>query len=71
VLNRARDLARQYLRAKQSFCWNATNLSRQVRQECVRLYADYGQKVRLVYREVSSDRLYYQTASRRNRVPVS
>jgi len=37
----------------------------------VRLYADYGAKVRVVYREVSSDRLYYQNRQRRNRVPVS
>jgi predicted kinase len=71
VLSKARELAREYLRVKQSFCWNATNLSRQVRQECIRLYADYGAKVRVVYREVSSDRLYYQNRQRRNRVPVS
>lgn len=71
VLNKARDLAREYLRNKQSFCWNATNLSRQVRNECVRLYGEFGARVRIVYREVSSDRLYYQNRQRRNRVPVS
>ena len=71
VLNRARDLAREYLHAKRSFCWNANNLSRQVRNECVRLYAEFGARVRIVYREVSSDRLYYQNRQRRNRVPVS
>jgi predicted kinase len=71
VLNRARELARDYLHNKQSFCWNATNLSRQVRNECVRLYAEFGARVRIVYREVSSDRLYYQNRQRRNRVPVS
>jgi predicted kinase len=71
VLNKARDLAREYLRNKQSFCWNATNLTRQVRNECVRLYAEFGARIRIVYREVSSDRLYYQNRQRRNRVPVS
>lgn len=71
VLSRARDLAREFLRTKRSFCWNATNLSRQVRQECVRLYAEFGARVRIVYREVSSDRLHFQNRQRRHRVPAS
>jgi predicted kinase len=71
VLNKARDMAREYLRCRQSFVWNATNLSRQVRQECVRLYAEHGAKIRIVYREVPADRLFAQNRQRRNRVPVS
>jgi predicted kinase len=71
VLNRARDIAREYLRAGQSFVWNATNLTRQVRNDCIRLFAEHRARVRIVYREVSSDRLFYQNRHRRNRVPVS
>ncbi len=71
VLNRARDRAREYLRGKQSFVWNATNLTRQLRNESIRLYGEFGARVRIVYREVSSDRLFYQNRQRRNRVPVS
>ncbi|HEV3146410.1 MAG TPA: AAA family ATPase [Gemmataceae bacterium] len=71
VLNKARDLAREHLRARRSFVWNATNLSRQVRQECVRFYSEFGAKVRIVYREVPADRLFAQNRQRRNRVPVS
>jgi predicted kinase len=71
VMNRAREMAREFLRNRQSFAWNATNLTRQVRAECVRLYAEFGARVRIVYREVSSDRLFYQNRQRRNRVPVS
>jgi len=71
VLNKARDMAREFLRAKKSFVWNATNLSRQVRHECVRLYTEFGAKVRIVYREVPADRLFHQNRQRRNRVPVS
>ena len=37
----------------------------------MRLYAEFGARIRIVYREVSSDRLYYQNRQRRNRVPVS
>jgi predicted kinase len=71
VLNRARDLARDFLRAGKSFVWNATNLTRQMRAECIRLFAEHHARIRIVYREVSSDRLFYQNRHRRNRVPVS
>lgn len=71
VLNRARDMARDHFRSGQSFVWNATNLTRQVRSECVRLFAEHRARVRIVYREVSSDRLFYQNRHRRHRVPVS
>ena len=71
VLNRARDLAREFLRSGKAFVWNATNLTRQIRHECIRLFAEHKARVRIVYREVSSDRLFYQNRHRRNRVPVS
>lgn len=71
VVNRARELARDYLQERRNFIWNATNLSRQVRAECVRLFAEFNARVRIVYREVSSDRLYYQNRNRRHRVPAS
>ena len=69
VLNRARELARGHLREGRSFVWNATNLSRQVRGECVRLFADYGARVRVVYVEAPPERLFAQNRSRRRRVP--
>lgn len=71
VMNHARELARKYLREGQNFIWNATNLSKQVRGECVRICAEYHARIRIVYREVSSDRLYYQNRHRRHRVPAS
>jgi hypothetical protein len=52
VLARARELAREYLRQGRSFVWNATNISRQLRRESVRLFAGYGARVRIVYVEV-------------------
>jgi predicted kinase len=71
VLQRARELARCHLREKRSFVWNATNLSRQVRGECVRLFADYNARIRIVYVEVPPDRLFSQNRQRRGRVPES
>jgi predicted kinase len=69
VLNRARDIAREHLRAKKSFVWNATNLSRHVRAECIRLFHEYGAKVRIVYVEVPPDRLFAQNRARKKKVP--
>lgn len=71
VLTRAREIAREFLRGRRSFVWNAANLSRQARQECIRLYAEHGARVRIVYREVPPDRLFAQNRQRRRRVPVS
>jgi predicted kinase len=71
VMNRARELARKYLQERQNFVWNATNLSKQIRHDCVRICAEFDARIRIVYREVSSDRLYYQNRQRRHRVPTS
>jgi predicted kinase len=68
VLHRAREQARAYLRTGTSFVWNATNLSRLVRRDCVRLFAAYQAKIRIVYVEVSEEAL--QTQNRRRASPV-
>ena len=53
-MNRARELAREHLRNGRNFVWNATNLSRNVRGECMRLFHGYDARVRLVYVEVAA-----------------
>lgn len=65
----SRDLAREFLRDGQSFVWNATNLSRQLRGQCIRLFADYQAKVRIVYLEVPEERLHRQNRQRPAPVP--
>ncbi len=69
VVNRARELARGYLRQGVSFAWNATNLSRQVRGGCVRLFAGYRARVRIVYVEVPAADLFAQNRRRSAAVP--
>jgi len=69
VINHARDLARDYLRKKVSFVWNATNLSRQLRSGCVSLFANYGARVRIVYLEVPAEVLFAQNRKRSAVVP--
>jgi len=69
VLSKARELAREHLRAGRSFVWNATNLSRQIRGECIRLFADYNAHIRIVYVESPVNKLFIQNRSRKRKVP--
>ena len=69
VVARARENAREYLRRKQSFIWNATNISRQLREHCISLCAAYNARVRIIYVETGAERLAEQNRARGFRVP--
>lgn len=69
VIARAREVAREYLRAGRDFAWNGTNLSRVIREQCIGLFADYGARVRIVYLEVPEARLRRQNRERASAVP--
>jgi predicted kinase len=68
-LDRARELARQYLRRSQPFVWNATNTSRELRSKLIDLFALYNARVRIVYVEVPQARLFAQNRAREAAVP--
>ncbi len=51
VVQAAKERAREYLRKREPFVWNATNLSKQMRSQIIGLMTDYGARVRLVYVE--------------------
>jgi predicted kinase len=65
----AREDAREHLRAGRSFVWNATNLSKRIRAQCIRLCAGYGARVRIVYVEVPEPTLRAQNRARPRPVP--
>ena len=69
VVNRAREQAREHLRNGRSFVWNATNLSRQLRRQCIQLFADYHARIRIVYAEAPGERLLRQNRQRQAPVP--
>jgi predicted kinase len=71
VISAARELARQYLRRQQSFVWNATNLSRQIRAKTIDLCAAYNARVRIIYVEAPEATLYEQNRQREDSVPVA
>ncbi len=58
----AKDEARVFLRSKTSFIWNATNITRQMREQLISLFLVYRAKIRIVYIEVP-----YATLSKQNR----
>jgi predicted kinase len=62
VVRVAKEQARGLLRKHQSFAWNATNLTRRIRDPLIDLFLSYGARVRIVYLEASVD-----AALRRNR----
>lgn len=69
VLEVARERARQYLRAGEPFIWNATNISRSMRQKPISLFLEYGAQVRIQYVEVPPLILEHQNRNREAPVP--
>ncbi|HEX8557528.1 MAG TPA: AAA family ATPase [Pyrinomonadaceae bacterium] len=70
VVSRAREAAREFLRRKQGFVWNATNVSRQMRELSINLFSAYNARVRIVYVEAPEARLYAQNRERDDAVPA-
>lgn len=69
IVAAAREAAREHLRAGRSFVWNATNVSRRIRAQCTRIFADYDARIRIVYVEVPEPTLRAQNRARRSPVP--
>lgn len=61
IVNQAKELARQHLRAHEPFVWNATNISGDTRRQLIALFESYHARVRLVYLETG-----WQEQQRRN-----
>lgn len=71
VVAAARERAKEHLRKRESFVWNATNLSRQMREIAINLFATYNARVRIVYVEVPESVLWRQNEEREHPVPAS
>jgi putative nucleotidyltransferase with HDIG domain len=69
VVQAAREAAREHLRSGWSFAWSATNLSRALRGQVIRLAADYGARVRVVHVEAPPEVLARQNRERARVVP--
>ena len=71
VVAQARERARVHLRAGRSFVWNATNLNRALREECIGLFAAYHARVKIAYVEARESVLFDQNERRISSVPES
>lgn len=69
VANAAKEFAKEYLRKHQSFVWNATNLTKQMREQLVDLFESYNANVHIMYVESSYETLSKQNKDREDVVP--
>jgi putative nucleotidyltransferase with HDIG domain len=69
VIQEAKELARTYLRKRQPFVWNATNITRQMRMQLAELFLTYKMKVKIIYIEVPYAQLLQQNRNREAIVP--
>ena len=69
VLEIARERAKELLRKKQPFVWNATNLSPMVREKQIKLFTQYRASTRIVYLETDWEEQLRRNANRPEAVP--
>lgn len=70
AIQMAKEKARVYLRSKTSFVWNATNITRSMREQLIDLFLIYKAKVKIVYIEVPYATLRTQNRERDHVVPL-
>jgi putative nucleotidyltransferase with HDIG domain len=71
VIALAKERAKEFLRRKQSFVWNATNISKQMRELSINLFANYNARIRIVYLETTEEKLFRQNQERDDVVPAN
>lgn len=71
VYNTGKELAKEYLRQKKSFVWNATNLTNLIRQKQIKLFHDYHASVKIIFLETSYDENIERNENRENIVPIN
>lgn len=69
VVQLALERCREFLRAKTSFAFNATNILKQTRQRWIGLFDDYHARIELVYVEPPIKELLAQNKKRHDAVP--
>lgn len=69
VIQLAKERAKIFMRKKESFVWNATNITAQMRQQLIELFESYGGRVRIIYIEVPYKTLIQQNGNREEVLP--
>jgi putative nucleotidyltransferase with HDIG domain len=71
IIQEAKELARECLRAGKPFIWNATNITAQMREQLIDLFAIYNPRIRIVYLEVPYKAVLLQNKNRDFPIPES
>jgi predicted kinase len=66
IIQEAKEMAKNYLRKGQSFVWNATNITAQLRGQLIDLFDDYRAKTRIIYIETPYRELLSQNKNRQH-----
>jgi putative nucleotidyltransferase with HDIG domain len=69
VIVEAKNRAREYMKSGRSFVWNATNTTKQMRQQLINFFAGYQARIRIVYLEVPLEEIWRRNRSRAATVP--
>ena len=69
VVQSAMEQARTFLRRKEPFIWNATNIIQETRQKLTGLFAGYGARVHIQYLEVPYQELLARNRKRARYIP--
>ena len=69
VIQMAKEKAKEYLRSKTSFVFNATNITSDMRSRWISLFTDYSARVKIIYIEVPYKTLKSQNSNREHKVP--
>ena len=69
VIQAAHELAKEYLRKKQPFVWNATDLTIDIRQKQIGLFERYGAGTRIIFLETEWEAQLERNRSRTDMVP--
>ena len=69
VVARAHEQAKEYLRKKQPFVWNATSITAQLRSKQISLFEQYGASVKTAFLETDWEEELIRNANREAKVP--
>jgi len=70
MIQEAKEQAKVFMRQKQSFVFNATNTTKDMRARWISLFMEYRAKVKIVYLETSYQKLKSQNKDRAHEVPL-
>lgn len=69
IIQEAKEIAKEYMRIKSSFVFNATNITADMRGKWINLFMEYNARVTIIYIEVPYKVLISQNHNREYKVP--